>query len=45
MTELIFPVIKHDCIIHMKQTIGQEKKLIYLDDRASSFTKSNTNII
>ena len=29
----------------MKQTIGQEKKLIYLDDRAPLFTKSNTNII
>ena len=42
---MILPVTKFNCKIHMKLTMGQEKKLSSLDDRVRLVTKSNTNNI
>ena len=42
---MILPVIKFNCIIHMKLTMGQEKKLRSLNHRAWLVTMSNTNNI
>ena len=42
---MILHVIKFNCVIHMKLTMGQEKTLSSLDDRARLVTKSNTNSI
>ena len=41
----VLPVIKYDCIIHMNLTMGQEKKLSSLDNRAQLLINSNTNSI
>ena len=41
----VLPVIKYNCIIHMKLTMGQEKKLSSLDNHARLVTNSNTNSI
>ena len=42
---VILPVIKFNCMIYMKLTMGQDKKLSSLDDHAWLVTKSNTNSI
>ena len=42
---MILPVIKFNCIVHMKLTMGQEKKLRSLNHRARLVTMSNTNNI